>query len=50
MVICGGGADTIRGLAGDDKLAGDAHRGAGRDTVLADKHDVVRSCERIRRR
>jgi YVTN family beta-propeller protein len=43
----GGGRDTldVRG-GGRDRV----HCGDGRDTVRADEHDVVRRCERIRRR
>jgi DNA-binding beta-propeller fold protein YncE len=52
----GPGRDTHRGGPGRDTIdvrrggRDRVHCGDGRDTVLADMHDVVRSCERIRRR
>jgi 6-phosphogluconolactonase len=61
----GPGRDRLRGGAGTDRLRGGAgrdtldvrgggrdrvHCGDGRDTVSADKGDVVRACEHIRRR
>jgi YVTN family beta-propeller protein len=61
----GPGRDLLRGGAGRDRLRGGAgrdtldvrgggrdraHCGDGPDTVKADKADVVRACERVRRR
>lgn len=55
-LIGGAGADRIFGGAGNDTIAAfDRTRdvidcGPGRDTVVADRIDVVRGCERVTRR
>lgn len=55
-LIGGAGADRIVGGAGNDTIAAfDRTRdvidcGPGRDTVVADRVDVVRGCERVTRR
>jgi hypothetical protein len=52
----GGGADSVFGGAGNDVVsARDGQRdvidcGAGRDSVVADRIDVVRGCEKVTRR
>ncbi|MCW2991937.1 MAG: hypothetical protein JWM73_2531 [Solirubrobacterales bacterium] len=52
----GGGTDTITGGAGNDAIGvRDHHRdvvdcGKGRDSVTADRRDVLRRCERVKRR
>jgi DNA-binding beta-propeller fold protein YncE len=52
----GAGRDWLRGGAGRDRLhvrgggRDKVHCGGGRDTVIADKRDSVRRCERIIRR
>jgi DNA-binding beta-propeller fold protein YncE len=58
----GAGRDVLKGGAGRDRLRGGAgrdrldvrgggrdrvHCGKGRDSVRADRHDVLRSCERV---
>jgi DNA-binding beta-propeller fold protein YncE len=51
----GPGKDRLRGGAGRDTLhvsgggRDRVHCGKGRDTVRADRHDVLRSCERVAR-
>jgi Ca2+-binding RTX toxin-like protein len=51
-IECGPGFDTVRGGAGNDTIVSvDGERdvidcGPGRDTVTADRHDIVRRCDR----